>query len=194
LENDAAVHRESIMTAHDAASQLPAPPTRVRFLLGIVLILAGILVLGDIAIAALISTMFIAIVAIVAGAFEIAHAFWAKGWGGFFWQFLLGVLYVAFGIVLLSEPASGALLLTYLIGLLLLISGLVRTLFSFSHWRQAGWVMLLSGVFGVLAGLVVLTGFPKATLWVLGLVLGIDLLFHGVAWLTYVWLPAARST
>jgi uncharacterized membrane protein HdeD (DUF308 family) len=181
------------MTTDDTASRLPTPPTWVRILLGIVLILAGILVLGDVAIATLISAMFIAIVAIVAGAFEIAHAFWTKGWGGFIWQILLGALYVAFGIVLLSEPDSGALLLTYVLGLLLLISGLVRILFSYSHWREAGWVILLSGVFGVLAGLVVLTGFPKTTLWVLGLVLGMDLLFHGLAWLTYAWLPAARS-
>jgi uncharacterized membrane protein HdeD (DUF308 family) len=53
--------------------------------------------------------------------------------------------------------------------------------------------MLLSGVFGILAGVVILVGFPKTTLWVLGLVLGMDLLFHGVAWLTYARLPAARS-
>jgi uncharacterized membrane protein HdeD (DUF308 family) len=181
------------MTTHDTTSQQPAPPTWARVLLGTVLILAGVFVLGDIAIAALISTMFIAVVAIVAGAFEIVYAFWAKQWGGFAWQIILGVLYVAFGVVLWSEPASGALLLTYVLGLLLLISGLVRILFSYSHWRQAGQVMLLSGVFGSLAGVVVLTGFPKTTLWVLGLLLGIDLLSHGIAWLTYAWLRAART-
>src|SRR5215470_4814036 len=94
--------QESDMTTNDAASHPPAPPTWVRIVLGFVLILAGLLVLGDIAIAALISTMFIAGVAILAGAFEIAHAFWTKGWGGFIWQIFLGVLYIAFGIVLLS--------------------------------------------------------------------------------------------
>jgi uncharacterized membrane protein HdeD (DUF308 family) len=30
-------------------------------------------------------------------------------------------------------------------------------------------------------------------LWVLGLLLGIDLISHGVAWLTYAWLPAAKT-
>jgi uncharacterized membrane protein HdeD (DUF308 family) len=107
------------MTIHGTTSQQPAPPTRARILLGTVLILAGVIVLGDIAIPALISTMFIAIVAIAAGVFEIVYAFWAKGWGGFAWQIMLGTLYVAFGIVLLSEPASGTLLLTYVLGLLL---------------------------------------------------------------------------
>jgi uncharacterized membrane protein HdeD (DUF308 family) len=53
--------------------------------------------------------------------------------------------------------------------------------------------MLLSGVFGILAGLIIVTGFPMSGLWVLGLLLGIDLIAHGAAWLTYAWLPAMRS-
>jgi uncharacterized membrane protein HdeD (DUF308 family) len=180
------------MTTYDTPSSYPAPPTWVRVLLGIVLVLAGLLVLGDIAVATLISTIFIALMAIVAGGFEIIHAFWTRGWGGFVWQILLGALYLAFGLVLLNQPVSGALIITYVLGLLLLLSGIVRVLLSFSHWRDAGWIMLISGAFGILAGLVILTGFPMTGLWVLGLVLGVDLITHGVAWLTYAWLPAMR--
>jgi uncharacterized membrane protein HdeD (DUF308 family) len=182
------------MTTYDTASPLTAPPTWVRILLGIVLIVAGLFVLGDIALATLVSTLFIAAMAIVAGAFEIIHAFWTKGWGGFLWQILLGAIYVAFGVVLWSQPVSGALLLTFALGLMLIISGIVRALVSITHWQQAGWLMLLSGVFGILAGVVIVTGFPMSGLWVLGLLLGIDLISHGVAWLTYAWLPATRTT
>jgi uncharacterized membrane protein HdeD (DUF308 family) len=53
--------------------------------------------------------------------------------------------------------------------------------------------MLLSGLFGVLAGLVILTGFPMTGLWVLGFLLGVDLISHGVGWLTYAWQPTART-
>jgi uncharacterized membrane protein HdeD (DUF308 family) len=182
------------MTTYDTASPLTAPPTWVRILLGIVLIVAGLFVLGDIALATLVSTLFIAAMAIVAGAFEIIHAFWTKGWGGFLWQVLLGAIYVAFGVVLWSQPVSGALVLTFALGLMLIISGIVRALVSITHWQQAGWLMLLSGVFGILAGVVIVTGFPMSGLWVLGLLLGIDLISHGVAWLTYAWLPATRTT
>lgn len=168
--------------------ELSVPPTWVRVALGIVLIVAGIAVLGDIAIATLISTLFIGGVAIVVGAFEIVHAFWTKGWGGFLWQILLGVLYVAFGVVLVSQPLAGALVLTLVLGMLLLISGFIRIVLSITHWKDVGWIMLVSGVFGVLAGLVILTGFPMSGLWVLGLVLGIDLISHGAAWLTFGWL------
>ena len=67
-----------------------------------------------------------------------------------------------------------------------------RAYVSVTHWQDAGWLMLLSGVFGILAGLVIVTGFPMSGLWVLGLLLGIDLITHGAAWLTYAWLPAIR--
>lgn len=30
-------------------------------------------------------------------------------------------------------------------------------------------------------------------LWVLGFVLGVDLISHDMAWLTYAWPPAART-
>lgn len=176
------------MTTYNTSTAITAPPTWVRILLGVVLVLAGIFVLGDVTLATLVSTMFIGAMAIVAGGFEIIHAFWTKGWGGFAWQILLGALYVAFGVMLLNQPLAGAMIVTFALGLMLLISGIVRSVISISHWQEAGWLMLLSGVFGILAGIVIMTGFPMSGLWVLGLLLGIDLITHGVAWLTYAWL------
>jgi uncharacterized membrane protein HdeD (DUF308 family) len=165
----------------------------VRVLLGLVLFLAGVVVLGDITFATRISAFVIGLLAIVGGAFEIVHVFWTKGWGGFLWQILLGTLYIAFGVVLLSEPESGAALLTYVLGLVLLLSGLLRAFMSVGHWKEAGWTMLASGAFGVVAGLVVLTGFPvPRTLWLLGLLLGIDLIAHGAAWLAYALFPMRK--
>jgi uncharacterized membrane protein HdeD (DUF308 family) len=186
------------MTTYHARSEPPAsgfavPPTWVRILLGIVLIAAGIFVLGDVALATVISAMLIGIAAIVAGGFEIVHAFWTKGWGGFVWQILLGIIYVAFGFVLVTRPVAGALALTYFLGLLLIASGVVRMFLAFRHWQEAGWFMLLSGAIGVVAGGVILSGWPLSGLWVLGFFIGIDLISHGVAWLIYAWRPAART-
>ena len=89
-------------------TNLPAPPFWVCVLLGLVMILAGFFVLGDVMLVTVISTIFIGWVAIIAGAFEIVHAFWTKGWGGFVWQVLLGILYIAFGVVLVSQPLASA--------------------------------------------------------------------------------------
>ncbi len=175
------------MTAFDTGTSrsLQVPPTWLRVLLGVVLILGGIFVLGDIALATLVSTLLIGFVAIAVGAFEVIHAFWTKGWGGFVWQILLGALYIIFGWTVVRQPVSGALILTLVLGLVWLASGFVRMFIAFRHWSQAGWLMLISGAFGVLAGLIILTGWPVTGIWVLGLLLGIDLLSHGVAWLLY---------
>lgn len=78
-------------------------------------------------------------------------------------------------------------------GLLLPISGFVRLFPGLSHWKDAGWVMLLSGAFGILGGLAIIKGFPMTGLWVPGSVLGVGLISHGMAWLTYAWRPAART-
>jgi uncharacterized membrane protein HdeD (DUF308 family) len=184
------------LTAYHSQSGVEAlgpPPLWVCTLLGAVLIAAGLFALGDLAFATLISVKFIGLTAIAAGAFEIAHAFWTKGWGGFLWQVLLGALYLAFGLILLTQPASGALILTYFLGAVLLASGVIRAVLSFAHWGQGGWMMLISGLFAALAGALILFGFPEISVWALGLMLGVDLIVHGFAWLLYA-LQSARTT
>jgi uncharacterized membrane protein HdeD (DUF308 family) len=46
-------------------------------------------------------------------------------------------------------------------------------------------MMLISGAFGLSAGLLIMFGLPNISLWALGFLLGVDLLSHGLAWLLY---------
>ncbi|MGB5904083.1 MAG: HdeD family acid-resistance protein [Xanthobacteraceae bacterium] len=177
------------MTASDSRSGVNnavARPLWVCVLLGVVLIAAGILVLGDMVLATIVSVTFIGLTAIAAGAFEIVHALWTRGWGGLVWQLLLGLFYLAFGLVLLKQPVAGAVVLTGVLGVLLMGSGIVRCLLSFAHWQQSGWMMLISGIFSLsVAGVLILFGWPAASIWMLGFLLGVDLISHGFAWLLY---------
>ena len=184
------------MTVYDSRSGIEAlspPPLWICVLLGIVMIGAGVAALGDVVFATVISVKLIGLTAIAAGAFEIVHAFWTRGWGGFLWQILLGALYIAFGLVLLTQPASGAMILTYFLGGVLFASGVIRCVLSFAYWRQNGWMMLVSGLFALLAGVLILFGFPNISAWALGFLLGVDLISHGLAWLLYA-LHAVRRT
>jgi uncharacterized membrane protein HdeD (DUF308 family) len=63
---------------------------------------------------------------------------------------------------------------------------------SFAHWQQGGWMMLISGLLGLIAGVLILSGFPTISLWALGFLLGVDLISHGLAWLLYA-IRFARS-
>jgi uncharacterized membrane protein HdeD (DUF308 family) len=170
-----------------------ATPIWGRVLLGAAFILAGVVVLGDVTLATVVSAKVIGAIALLAGAFEIIHSFWTKGWGGFLWQILLGLLYGAFGAALLTQPVTGALALTYFLGVVLVASGVVRVLLSLRTWRAGGWMMLLSGLLGIAAGFVILSGWPTTGLWVIGFLIGIDLVFHGFAWLLYAMAPAPAT-
>ena len=179
---------------------------RTGLLLGYVMVLAGAVVLGDLALASFASPTFIGAIAILVGASEIIHAVWSRRLGGMPWQMLLGLLYVLVGLLLVGTGGSsaialtqflvrsarqGELLLAYVLGLSLVLSGAVRILFALSHRLQGGWGMLGAGTFGVAAGVIVLAEFPKTGFWIFGLLLGIDLIVHGAAWLGYAKAPAA---
>ena len=167
-------------------------PLRIRILLGVVFIGAGIVVLGDVVLAAIVSAIFIGICAVAAGVFEIFHAFWTKGWGGMIWQLLLGALYLLVGVTLISQPVAGALLLAWVLGVTLVASGLVRIYLGLKNWADAGALLMLSGIFGVVAGILIFTGWPTTGLWVIGFLLGIDLIFHGIGWLIFARKPTGH--
>ena len=184
------------MTAHSDRPMVGAssPSLWVRILLGIVFIVLGVFVLGDLALATLISTLFIGAMAVAAGAFEIVHSFWTKGWGGFLWQILLGLAYIVIGFVLFTQPVRGALALTWVLGAVFVASGIARTYVSIRNWTQAGWLLLISGLLAIVVGLYILIGWPASGLWVIGFLLGIDLVFHGVGWLGFARQPALGAS
>ncbi len=155
-------------------------------ILGIVLLIGGLIILGgDYVFASAITAIFIGWAILIVGIFQIAHAFSSVGWKGFVLDLLLGLLYIAAGYILLANPLSGAIKLTLILGIIWIVSGIFRIILSFSLWREAGWSLLLSGIVGALAGGLILAEWPQSGLWVLGLLLGIDLLFHGFAWIAY---------
>jgi uncharacterized membrane protein HdeD (DUF308 family) len=157
-------------------------------LVGVALIVAALIVLGHLVAATLISTILIGAMLVVGGLFQIMHAFAERAWGGFALSLLVGLLYLATGLMLAINPAAGSLALTLLFAAFLLASGAVRIVLAFRFWRMFGWLLLISGVFGILAGLVIMTGYPMTGLWVLGFVLGVDLFVHGLWWLGFAFM------
>ncbi len=154
-------------------------------LLGIVLIAGGTFMLGNLAAATIVSTIFIGAAVLVLGAFQIVKAFNTPTWGGALMSGALGALYALAGFLLWVNPLAGAISLTLVLAALLVASGFVRLWLAYEHWHVMGGLLTLSGVIAILAGLVIFFGWPATGLWVLGLMLAIDVLFQGFAWLMF---------
>jgi uncharacterized membrane protein HdeD (DUF308 family) len=175
-----------VISAEPTAGGEPSPKSWwLYLLLGIVLVIGGIVVLGDINVASLFSALVISWAILIVGIFQVVHAFSSTGWKGFVLDLLIGILYIVAGYLLLANPLAATIKLTLLLGIIWLVSGFFRIILAGVLWRQAGWLLLLSGIIGVLAGGIIISEWPQSGLWVLGLCLGIDLIFHGFAWISY---------
>jgi len=123
---------------------------------------------------------------LVAGAAEIGVGMHAKTWGRFFLWVIGGILYIGAGIFCILEPIAASTILTLLIGAGLIAAAVVRAWLGFElpSGPNRGFVWLGSAV-TFLLGLIIVMSWPMSSLYVLGTLLGVDLLFHGAGWVSF---------
>lgn len=151
--------------------------------LGIVMIFAGVCALGDTVLVTLLSVIFIGAVMVVSGIFQIIHAFANKGWGAFLFALACGALYVVGGFLIMREPVRGSILLTILLLFALAISGILRIAMAVRHRDVRGWwLLLLGGLISIGLAIILYLSLPWSGLWVLGTLIGVELLVQGITW------------
>jgi uncharacterized membrane protein HdeD (DUF308 family) len=154
--------------------------------LGIVQIIVGILCWVDVVAASLAGVVIIGVLLLIGGVAQIVHAFSVRGWSGFMLYVLIGILYVIGGLLLMDEPVRGSLIITVVIAVLLIISGIARLIVAATHRHMRGlWLVILSGIVSFAVGVLLYASLPWSSLWVLGTLIAIELIFHGIAWLQF---------
>lgn len=154
--------------------------------LGVALLVLGVIAFVNLFAATLASVWIIGVLMLIAAAFHIVQAFTIKRWSGFFFWLLSGLLYGAVGALLIYDPVFGAAAITLTLAVALLVAGVFRIAVALRTRPMNGWEWLLAaGIITVLAGMIFLLGWPANTLWLLGIVLAIDLTFHGTSTLAF---------
>jgi uncharacterized membrane protein HdeD (DUF308 family) len=152
--------------------------------LGAVYAIAGFIALGSVVTATAVSVFVVGIMMVIAGAAQVINAFQVKTWGGFFLWALLGVLYVIAGFATFENPVLAAAVLTLTLGIALVALGVARIILAFGLKEEMPWIwIVLSGVITLLLGSMILAHWPVSSLYVLGLFLGVDLVFAGTGWI-----------
>ena len=103
--------------------------------LGVIWILFGLLLIGSPLYGTLAAVWLFGLLLVVGGVLHTVHAFIVRGWRGFLLHLLEGLLSIVVGAVLLADPLIGAMWLTLLIGVFLVIGGVLRAVLAF---RAAG--------------------------------------------------------
>ncbi|WP_297322685.1 HdeD family acid-resistance protein [uncultured Bartonella sp.] len=154
--------------------------------LGIILLVVGIIAAFTLPFATAAVAIYIGIMMLIGGVIQIIHAFGVRSWGRFFYWLLAGLLYTVGGVICLLEPILAAAVFTFLLGFLLVVAGVIRVVVGFQSRtvKGYGWI-IAAGIVTAIAGLIITTGWPANTLWVLGLFLSIDLIFQGWSWIGF---------
>lgn len=161
------------------------------FLLGLLLVLLGTVGVVASGLLTLASVLLCGWLLLIGGLAVAVHALWARRWGGFFVQLAFGVLNVVVGWVMVRRPDLAALTLTLILGMSLVMQGAFRIIASLATQTDGrGW-LLLSGLACLALGIMIWSEWPVSGIWVIGLFVGIDLLFYGW-WLVSVALSVRR--
>jgi len=148
--------------------------------LGIILILIGTAAILFPFLSTLSTEIFVGWVLVIGGITQIVHGFWAKDWGGFFWELLVGLLETGAGLILLVYPVAGIIALTVYLAATFVIEGVFRAALAFRIKPQAGWGwMLFGGIVSIIVGAMLWAKLPSSALWAIGLLIGINIAMAG---------------
>jgi uncharacterized membrane protein HdeD (DUF308 family) len=151
---------------------------------GLVMLVLGLLALARPMIATIAVELFAAWLFLIGGIVGLAGVFTAWKTPGFVWALIRAVMAILIGVLLLWRPIAGVLTLTLLLAAFFAAEGIAYIIASISQ-RAAlpgSWLwVLLSGVIDLILAAIIISGWPGTAAWVLGLLVGINLIMSGVA-------------
>jgi uncharacterized membrane protein HdeD (DUF308 family) len=172
--------------AQQAPTQVPADIVHNwgwYLVFGIGLVVLGILAIGRAIAATVISMLFFGWLLLIAAGIEVAQLVMTGRETGMFQHLAAAVLFGVVGFLIVWRPLVSAEILTLLMGAFFLVTGLFQIvaplMTSLPDW---GW-HAINGIITLLLGFLVLAQWPISGLWVIGMFVGIELLFYGIAWI-----------
>ena len=153
--------------------------------LGGALLVIGVAALVFPVVSTLVATVFVGWLLIIAGLATLIASFSIRGAGPFFGALVSSLLSIAAGVFVLVQPGVGALGLTICLGALFMVQGAFELMLAFELRPIKGWVwMLVSALASILLSLAIVSGLPGTSLIALGVVIGVNFISTGVAYLS----------
>jgi len=152
-------------------------------LMGIFLMVCGTVALAFPIVTNVAAMMVLGVVLMVSGVVTIVTAFWTGKWSGLLLQLLVGILYLVVGMQIADTPVKAGVVMAVFIAGFFIVAGAFRAVAAlvlrFPHWGGT----LLNGIVTLLCGVVIYRHFPECALWVVGLLVGLEMLFNGWTWI-----------
>jgi uncharacterized membrane protein HdeD (DUF308 family) len=153
---------------------------RLLMAAGLLAMLAGCVAIAVPAAASVGTAIFIGWVLVFAGALLLPAAFRSHSIASVAMRLLWACLTILVGLWLIVQPHNGTLTLTLVLGVYFLFMGSTRIAAALAvRGRPNAGLLGLSGLAGLLVGILILVKLPSSADWAIGLLVGIDLIFAG---------------
>ncbi len=157
---------------------------RLFLIEGIILILLGAAAIILPVVATLALTLVIGWLFLISGGVGLVTTFWMRTAPGFWWALLSAVVGIVAGVLLIRWPITGTVSLTIVLIAFFVVEGIATLMYAVEHRAQLSgrWAwMLASGIVDLILAGIIFAGLPGTAAWALGLLVGINMLFGGVA-------------
>lgn len=154
--------------------------------IGIILLILGFVAIARPLYATIASTLVFGWLFIAAGVAQSIFAVRSQGVGQPIWKLLLGIVYLIAGIYIVSNPMSGAMAFTLVLGITIFAQGVIEVILALQMRPAQSWgFVLLAGIVGIVLGIFIWSRFPYSADWFIGLWVGLHLLFTG-SWILVI--------
>lgn len=150
--------------------------------LSVLMILAGILAIASPLAAGLAVNLIVAWLLVFSGGVHLVFAWYRPSTGGLLWELLVGVLYIFIGVYLLMHPVAGLESLTLALAIYLFIEAVLEFILGFAlrPLPGSGW-LLFDGIITLILAVMIWRTWPSTAGWVIGLLVGVSMLFSGTS-------------
>jgi uncharacterized membrane protein HdeD (DUF308 family) len=151
---------------------------------GIILVILGMLAIFVPLFATITVTIILGWIFLASGIIGLITTLRARQAPGFWWSLVSALIAIAVGVILLAEPVTGAVSLTLVLIVFFVVEGVATIMYALEHRRELSgrweW-MLVSGFIDLILAGIIFAGLPGTAAWALGLLVGINMVFGGVA-------------
>lgn len=148
---------------------------------GIALIILGVIAVSLSTLTTLVSVILLGVLIFVGGVVALINSFkfWRWQQNGFYFHLIMSLVYLFVGALMIFNPVAAAASLTMLLAIFFLLLGIFRLSAAFmARLPNWGW-SAFNGVLSILLAVLIFMHWPASSLFVIGLFIGIDLIFAG---------------
>jgi len=159
--------------------------SKSMMLFGILTIILGVVAMMAPLMTGISIVMLVGFLVLGGGIARMIWAFGSESLGQGTLKFAIGLLTLLCGLVMLANPVLALAPITIILAAYFFVDGLFEAIGAFQIRPQAGWGWLLfGGIISLALGVMIWRQYPLSGGWAIGILVGIKLLFAGLAMVT----------